>query len=73
MNLQNSAYNKNETPGFNVEATFKGQKALTFMKRMWYEVKPVQQTIYEKIFPPPAQVFPSGLGGKRDLRRAKPG
>ena len=48
MNLQNSAYNKNETPGFNVEATFKGQKALTFMKNMGYEFKPVQQTIYQQ-------------------------
>ncbi len=33
---------------FNVEASLKGQKALTFMKKMGYEFKPVQQTIYEK-------------------------
>ena len=31
-----------------VNTTFKGQKALTFMKKMGYEFKPVQQTIYEK-------------------------
>jgi hypothetical protein len=31
-----------------VNTTFKGQKALTFMKKMGYEFKPVQQTIYQQ-------------------------
>ena len=43
---------------FDVEATFKGQKALTFMKGMGYEFRPVQQVIYSQHFTIPIKRAP---------------
>ncbi len=52
---------KNETQGFNTEATFKGQKALTFMKRMGYEFKPVLYKYHYDVtttYYPDAMIYP---------------